>query len=263
MADGCGHAFWRSHIRLIERTWSGAVLGAGLELSRRSGRWRVLAGLLLPVMCFAAQAQANRWTVCDYTVETTRAHPSEHQVAVTIIAHRKVNPPACPEPGERMSFAPETADYQSQLPRKRWPQERQRAHLRYRFMHGQCKDRGPCTIEHHSVLRVWSQGAAAVSPAVPLRDGDYLFSHRYAEQPTLAAPPLSVRISGRRVTVINRSDQSVFPLGVVESGTLHWHARAKSWIITNTPADRNAEEVGGCSDGPSVIDLVQRIYWSC
>lgn len=155
-------------MRLIERTWSGAASGVGLELSRRAGRRRVLAGLLLPVMCFAAHAQANRWKVCDYTVETTHAHPSEHQVAVTIIAHRKVNPPACPEPGERMSFAPETADYQSQLPRKHWPQMGHWAHLRHRFQHGQCKDRGPCTIEHHSVLRVWSQGAARCIARCPV-----------------------------------------------------------------------------------------------
>ena len=27
--------------------------------------------------------------------------------------------------------------------------------------------------------------------------------------------------------------------------------------------DAGADEVGGCSDGPTVIDLVARIYWTC
>ncbi len=42
-----------------------------------------------------------------------------------------------------------------------------------------------------------------------------------------------------------------------------WHAKSKHWIIGDNAKDKQAEEVGGCSDGPQVIDLKRGIYWTC
>lgn len=38
---------------------------------------------------------------------------------------------------------------------------------------------------------------------------------------------------------------------------------ALQWVIVRSEADRHATEVGGCSDGPEVVDLQQKIYWTC
>ena len=42
-----------------------------------------------------------------------------------------------------------------------------------------------------------------------------------------------------------------------------WHSASGQWIIGQSPADKAAAEVGGCSDGPPVIDLTARIFWTC
>lgn len=96
-----------------------------------------------------------------------------------------------------------------------------------------------------------------------LRDGEYAFRHRSAEHPNLRAHPLVARITGTRLVLVNRKPSSVFPLGVVAEGELMWHAASKQWVLGRDPADRTAEEVGGCSDGPEVMDLMKRVYWTC
>ena len=74
---------------------------------------------------------------------------------------------------------------------------------------------------------------------------------------------LTAQIDDSHVVLTNHSASNVFPKGVVAEGTLMWHAGAKQWIIGHEPSDRYAKEVGGCSDGPEVIDLRKLIYWTC
>ena len=97
----------------------------------------------------------------------------------------------------------------------------------------------------------------------PLRDGEHAFRHRSAEHPNLPAHPLVARITGTRIVLVNRKASSVFPIGVVAEGELMWHAASKQWILGQDPADRTAEEVGGCSDGPEVVDVKKKVYWTC
>lgn len=54
-----------------------------------------------------------------------------------------------------------------------------------------------------------------------------------------------------------------FPMGVIVDGTLAWHAQSRQWIVIQTKSERNAKDVGGCSEGPEVIDLINKIYWTC
>jgi hypothetical protein len=63
--------------------------------------------------------------------------------------------------------------------------------------------------------------------------------------------------------LVNESESDVFPRGILEEGTLIWHKKSAQWIIGQVPADADAGEVGGCSDGPAVIDLEKKIYWTC
>jgi hypothetical protein len=104
---------------------------------------------------------------------------------------------------------------------------------------------------------------AAYESKLPIKSGTYTFSHKFAEHPNMGSVPLTVKIRGKRVTVINETESSVFPKGVLAKGKLRWHAGSKKWIIATSKEDLTAPEVGGCSDGPDEIDLVQRIYWTC
>jgi hypothetical protein len=98
---------------------------------------------------------------------------------------------------------------------------------------------------------------------LPLSSGEYVFTHRFAEHPDIPSIELTVRIRGRHVTVTNDAEAAVFPRGLIEEGTLMWHSRSGQWIIGAEPADAEAPVVGGCSDGPSVIDLRRKVYWTC
>jgi len=100
---------------------------------------------------------------------------------------------------------------------------------------------------------------------IPLKDGEYTFEHKYAEaeQHQIKSITLIVKIVGKHIMVINNDHDDVFPMGVLEEGTLMWHSESSQWIIGQNPSDANAPEVGGCSGGPTVIDLEKRIYWTC
>lgn len=106
-------------------------------------------------------------------------------------------------------------------------------------------------------------GCATTDPVIPIRSGEYTFQHRFAEQPTMPSIALKTTISGKHIVLVNPTASDVFPEGVVAEGDLMWHAASKQWVIGEDPSDRTAKEVGGCSDGPEVVDLQRRIYWTC
>jgi hypothetical protein len=105
--------------------------------------------------------------------------------------------------------------------------------------------------------------SCASEPALPIAPGVYRFQQRFAEQPSMQGTELQATIEGRHIELVNLGDSTVFPKGVIEDGVLSWHARSRQWIIVSVPGDARAEDVGGCSGGPAVVDLVARIYWTC
>lgn len=105
--------------------------------------------------------------------------------------------------------------------------------------------------------------ACASSPVPPIASGQYSFQQRYAEHPNLPGARFEVKIDGDRIVVTNPTQQGPFAPGPIEAGTLERHAKSGRWIIVVEPADREAEEVGGCTDGPTEVDLRKRIYWIC
>ena len=104
---------------------------------------------------------------------------------------------------------------------------------------------------------------SATDPAIPLGTGSYKFQHRYAEHPTMPSFQLEARISGKHIVLTIPEAAGPFPAGVLAEGELMWHPASKRWIIGEKPSDRSLQEVGGCSDGPEVVDLVRKIYWTC
>jgi len=97
----------------------------------------------------------------------------------------------------------------------------------------------------------------------PLPSSQYAFQHKFAEQPKLPGTPLVAQINEFHIVLINESNSAIFPQGPIAEGTLMWHAASGQWIIGHSDSDRHAQSVGGCSDGPEVVDLVQKIYWTC
>lgn len=112
-------------------------------------------------------------------------------------------------------------------------------------------------------LAATAGGAAEPVPAVPLRDGTYTFEHRYAEDPQLPSFTVRVRLKRGHLTVTNPHRGQAFAVGVIDRGVLRWHARSGQWIVSHSVRELDSDEVGGCSAGPSVIDLQARIYWTC
>lgn len=113
------------------------------------------------------------------------------------------------------------------------------------------------------VLLLWMTLSCARAADFPLADGDYIFQHRYAEQPLMDSFQLQVEIRFPRIRVYNRDYAGVFPLGLVDDAELYWHQPSQQWILVHDEQDKQASEVGGCSDGPGVIDAQARIYWTC
>jgi hypothetical protein len=108
-----------------------------------------------------------------------------------------------------------------------------------------------------------SQARSGWVPKQPLATGRYEFQHRFAEHPDMKSIKLVGEIIDDHIVLTNADSEEVFPFGVIDQGTLMWHAASQQWIIGTSDDDRTAEHVGGCSDGPSVIDLVKREYWTC
>jgi hypothetical protein len=113
------------------------------------------------------------------------------------------------------------------------------------------------------IALVSSSVAAAAEPKLPIHPGQYTFQHKFAEHPNMQSISLTAKITGRHIVLINEVQSEVFPKGVIADGTLMWHSKSKQWIIGQNKSDRHAKDVGGCSDGPEVVELEQRVYWTC
>lgn len=108
-----------------------------------------------------------------------------------------------------------------------------------------------------------SSVAAVSAPRQPIHSGQYTFQHKFVEQPTIQSISLTAKITEYHIELINELQSDIFPKGVIAEGILMWHSKSRQWIIGHRNSDRYAKDVGGCSDGPEVVDLQQKIYWTC
>ena len=105
--------------------------------------------------------------------------------------------------------------------------------------------------------------SSATEPPIPIKSGEYTFQHRFAEHPTMPSFRLRAKVDGSHIVLTNPAPSGPFPAGVLAEGELMWHAASKQWIIGSHASDRSVGDVGGCSDGPEVVDLVGKVYWTC
>jgi len=106
---------------------------------------------------------------------------------------------------------------------------------------------------------------AIVSQAQKPKDGTYTFTVAFAEWGGKShGNTCTVIIKGNKVKVINNGTGSLqmYKGQVMDEGILMIHKSGK-WIIGHSPKDKYAEEIGGCSDGPSEIDFKKRLFWIC
>lgn len=111
-------------------------------------------------------------------------------------------------------------------------------------------------------IPIYAYSAESTNP-LRIKNGEYIFQHKFAEHPHIDSIHFIVKIQGNHIVVSNIENSEVFPKGLIEEGTLMFHKKTQGWIISTSPKDINAKEVGGCSDGPTVVDLINKIYWSC
>jgi hypothetical protein len=102
--------------------------------------------------------------------------------------------------------------------------------------------------------------------ALAIEDGEYTFTVAFAEWggQSLGAT-CKVIIKGNSVLVLHDGNPTLSGRAgeVIDKGFLMRHKATGKWIIGKTEKDKLAPEIGGCSDGPSIIDLKKRIFWLC
>ncbi len=95
--------------------------------------------------------------------------------------------------------------------------------------------------------------------------GVYTYRIKWAEWQGKEGPLVRVKISGDSVFIyaLDNTLTLIKKGELFEKGKLQFHKKSKQWIIAKMPHDKDADEVGGCSDGPTVIDFRHKWYWQC
>lgn len=97
-------------------------------------------------------------------------------------------------------------------------------------------------------------------------NGTYKYSVAFAEwRGQSLGSTCTVIIKGDSIKVVHngRGTLSGRKGDVIDQGVIVKHTKSGKWIIAHHPEDKNAAEVGGCSDGPSVIDFKRKKFWRC
>ena len=102
------------------------------------------------VLAASSAATAGEWQICDLRIKVLAKRVEARQLEAEVLSAKTNAEAECPQPGQVLAFSPETEDYQSILPSRKWPRAGQTVGLRYRYLDGICKDRGACRIEHYS-----------------------------------------------------------------------------------------------------------------
>jgi hypothetical protein len=97
------------------------------------------------------------------------------------------------------------------------------------------------------------------------KDGTYTYSIAFAEWDgkSLGAT-CTVIIKGDSIKVVHNGKGNLTGEkgDILDAGIIMKHKTGK-WIVGHSVTDKDAKEIGGCSDGPSVVDFKRKIFWSC
>lgn len=95
--------------------------------------------------------------------------------------------------------------------------------------------------------------------------GKYTYDAAFAEwEGKSMGVKVTVLIDGDSVKVVYEGEGSLsVEIGeVLDLGVIAKH-QSGYWIITQKPQDVFAEEIGGCTGGPTILDFKNKRYWLC
>jgi hypothetical protein len=98
------------------------------------------------------------------------------------------------------------------------------------------------------------------------KDGTYKYNIAYWEWGGKARnATCTVVIKGDSVLVLSNGEgENAGEKGSsIDGGRLMYHKKSGKWIIGHRPEAKNAPKVGGCAEGPTVIEFGRRRVWLC
>ena len=97
-------------------------------------------------------------------------------------------------------------------------------------------------------------------------DGTYRFDIAFAEwEGKSMGEKVTVVINSDSIRIIYEGDGNLTNAkkgDVFDQGKIMKH-KTGVWVIGKSKSDAQADEIGGCSGGPAVIDFKGRKYWMC
>jgi hypothetical protein len=114
-----------------------------------------------------------------------------------------------------------------------------------------------------ALLLLWFSTTAHAQPP---KDGTYTYAIAFAEwKGKSLGATCTVIVKGDSIKVLHngRGKLTGNKGDVLDQGIILKHTRTGKWIIGQSNRDKDAKEIGGCSDGPSVIDFKRKKYWRC
>ncbi|MET0637948.1 MAG: hypothetical protein ABWZ25_18090 [Chitinophagaceae bacterium] len=96
------------------------------------------------------------------------------------------------------------------------------------------------------------------------KDGIYEYSIAFAEWggKSLGAT-CQVKIKGDSIYVIHDGSVTGTRGEIMDAGVIMKHKRTGKWIIGHSRKDIFAKEIGGCGEGPNIIDFKKKTWSSC
>lgn len=99
-----------------------------------------------------------------------------------------------------------------------------------------------------------------------LPNGKYRFDVAFAEwEGKSMGEKVTVIINNNSIKIIYEGDGQLTLTKkgeVIDQGNIMRH-KTDVWIIGKKPSDTQSDEIGGCSDGPAIIDFKNKKYWMC
>ena len=97
-------------------------------------------------------------------------------------------------------------------------------------------------------------------------DGTYTYKLSFTESKSKSSKAICVvRIQGDSITIIHAGKGHLSGKNgdIIDQGIIMKHKKSHKWIIGHSPEDRDAKEIGGCTDGPLIIDFRRRRLHMC
>lgn len=96
-------------------------------------------------------------------------------------------------------------------------------------------------------------------------DGLYTYQVAFAEwEGRSHGITVAVRLRGDSIWIIHNGGVLSGKKGsVIDAGIIMKHVPTGQWIIGHRPGDAHVKDVGGCTEGPSVINFKKKLFWMC